>query len=116
MQFATETMNYIFTGIFIVEAIIKLLGLGKNYFKDGWNVFDFIIVVSSIIFLHPYFRKSKSTITVMRAFRVGRVFKSFKKLKQLQNIFSTILRTLPGLVNVGMLILIIVFLFAIIGV
>ena len=109
-------INYICTGIFIAEAIIKLLGLGKNYFKDGWNVFDFIIVVSSIIFLHPYFKKSKSTITVMRAFRVGRVLKSFNKLKQLRVIFSTIIRTLPGLINVGMLILLMVYLFAIVGV
>jgi hypothetical protein len=115
-QSATETINYVCTSIFIIEAIIKLLGLGKNYFKDGWNVFDFIIVVSSIIFFHPYFKKSKSTITVMRAFRVGRVLKSFKKLKQLRDIFSTILRTLPGLINVGVLILLIVYLFAIIGV
>lgn len=113
---ATERINYVCTAIFIFEAIIKLLGLGKNYFKDGWNIFDFIIVVTSIIFFHPYFKKSKSAITVMRAFRVGRIFKSFKKLKQLRDIFSTILRTLPGLINVGMLILLIVYLFAIVGV
>ena len=111
-----DTINYVCTSIFIAEALIKLLGLGMNYFKDGWNVFDFIIVAGSIIFMHPYLQKTKSTITVMRAFRVGRVFKSFNKLKRLRDIFYTIIRTLPGLVNVGMLILLIVYLFAIVGV
>jgi hypothetical protein len=42
--------NYIFSFIFLAETIMKLVGLGfKEYFKDKWNRFDFIIVVLSII-------------------------------------------------------------------
>ncbi len=43
-------LNYIFSFIFILETVLKLIGLGfKEYFKDKWNRFDFIIVMVSII-------------------------------------------------------------------
>lgn len=45
----SQYLNYIFTGIFIIEAIIRLIAMRLDYFKLGWNVFDFIIVVFSIV-------------------------------------------------------------------
>ena len=45
----TRYLNYIFTAIFIVEAFIRLVALRFDYFKQGWNVFDFIIVIFSIV-------------------------------------------------------------------
>ena len=47
----TNVLNLIFTGIFTAEAILKIYALRKYYFYDGWNVFDFIIVVLSLAFL-----------------------------------------------------------------
>jgi len=76
-----DYINYICTGIFIAEAAIKIIAQGFRYFKVGWNIFDFIIVVGSLIFIAPTFKKQKNTITMIRAFRVGRVFKLFSKLK-----------------------------------
>jgi hypothetical protein len=46
-----EKVNYVFLGIFSIEAVIKLSGYGYRYFKDAWNTFDFIIVIVSIIFI-----------------------------------------------------------------
>ena len=46
-----ERINYAFLAIFVVEAAIKLIGYGGRYFKDTWNKFDFIIVISSLIVL-----------------------------------------------------------------
>lgn len=47
-QFGLEILNYIFTVIFIIEAVLKLLAFGKSYFKSSWNVFDFTVVCFSI--------------------------------------------------------------------
>ena len=47
----TETINYFFSAIFIVEAVIKLLAFSNRYFRDSWNVFDFFIVTSSVVFI-----------------------------------------------------------------
>ena len=50
VQYVTERLNYVFSGIFTIEAILKLIGFGiKPYFKDGWNCFDFFIVVGTLL-------------------------------------------------------------------
>jgi hypothetical protein len=41
--------NNVFTGIFIVESILKLFAYGDTYFNNSWNQFDFFVVISSII-------------------------------------------------------------------
>ena len=45
-----EIANYVFYGIFLTEMFIKLLGTGfASYFRDRFNVFDFIIVLLSTV-------------------------------------------------------------------
>ena len=89
-----ERINLCFLGIFVVEAIIKLLGYGLRYFKDTWNRFDFITVllsISALIISNFSGNKEFSGITqLVRVFRLGRLFKLFKSLKTLQIIYSTI--------------------------
>ena len=46
-----EILNYVFMGIFTLEAIIKIIALRKQYFKDSWNIFDFIIVAFTLLIL-----------------------------------------------------------------
>ena len=46
---ALKISNYVFTSIFIIECILKLLAYGKSYFYNNWNLFDFFVVCSSII-------------------------------------------------------------------
>ena len=47
----TEYANFLFSIIFLVEAILKLVAYGSKYFIDAWNIFDFIIVIGSLIFI-----------------------------------------------------------------
>lgn len=51
LEAGLDIVNYIFTAIFTVEAIFKIIALGKEYFSHGWNVFDFIIVIVSYVTL-----------------------------------------------------------------
>ena len=46
---ALDIINIIFTTIFTLEAVVKLIGLRWHYFRRAWNVFDFIIVLFSIV-------------------------------------------------------------------
>lgn len=48
VELALDYLNYVFTGIFTLEAIIRLTAMRLEYFKYGMNVFDFVIVVFSI--------------------------------------------------------------------
>ena len=47
----TEVANVVFSIVFLLEAIFKLIAYGKRYFNDYWNVFDFVIVLGSLIFI-----------------------------------------------------------------
>lgn len=49
MDLISDNINYIFAGIFTLEAVLKLIGCGTLYFKDGWNIFDFCIVIGTLI-------------------------------------------------------------------
>ena len=57
--------NFVFTGIFVLEAIVKIIALRTHYFKKAWNVFDFVIVISSLVGMefkhylyHPFGQQS----------------------------------------------------------
>jgi hypothetical protein len=47
----TEIINYVFSSIFVIEALIKLMAYKSRYFRDPWNIFDFFIVTSSVLFI-----------------------------------------------------------------
>jgi len=51
MQQVLVNVNFAFMAIFTIEAILKLIAMKSAYFKDGWNVFDFIVVVCTIVAL-----------------------------------------------------------------
>ena len=77
-----ETINIVFTIIYTVEMVIKLIAFLKHYFDDGWNNFDFLIV----LFAWIGFASNKlfdlnvgSLTTVVRAFRILRVLKLIRK-------------------------------------
>lgn len=57
VQIAVDVVNYICTGVFILEAMLKLIAFGRSYFKESWNIFDFIIVLGSLVFISPSFKR-----------------------------------------------------------
>ena len=114
-----EVLNQIFTAIYSVEMFIKLIALGKAYFHDGWNVFDFMIVLSAwagIVLFRVFNVNIGSVTTVIRSFRIARVLKLIKTAKNLQQIFQTFILAIPELMNVGALLVLFLFLFSVLGV
>lgn len=84
-----EISNIVFTIIFALEMILNMIGLGLvDYFKDGFNIFDAIIVVFSLIDLSVFIMSngdnSNGFITVLRGFRLLRIFKLVKSWTTLQ--------------------------------
>ena len=57
----------IFTAIFTLEAFVKIMAFGKYYFKIGWNIFDLIIVVASLVDLGL---EDIQGLSVFRTFRL----------------------------------------------
>lgn len=118
-------INYIFTAVFIIEAIMKLIAFGTTYFKSSWNVFDFIIVLGSIVDILlsnmdanqlTFLRVGPQIVRVLRILRVSRLLRLINKYPGLQALIKTIMFSLPSLLSVFSLLILIFFIFAILGV
>lgn len=101
--------------------IIRLLAYGKNYFRDYWYIFDFTIVIgSSILIIVSLSQDGDSNLTTFvtaaRLLRIGRLLRLFRQMKSLQIIFATFLTTLPHMMNVGGIMLLIIYVYSVIGV
>ena len=121
---ALTIVNYIFTGIFIAECVLKLSAYGPvGYFHSAWNKFDFFVVVASIVDLivanidgiDAAFLKSFQIIRVLRVLRVTRVLRLVKALKGLEKLIQTLTWSISALANVFLLMIIIFCIFAILG-
>ena len=112
-------IDIICLGIFILEMLLKMAAYRFfGYFKSGWNWFDFIIILSSLL-------SGLTVLSSMRILRVFRVFRSLKSLrgfkmvsslKQLQVIIGALGKSIPGISWTALLLLIIYYIFSIIGV
>ena len=82
-----EIINMVFMATFTVEAAIKIYALRKDYFREAWNVFDFFIVILTLIIL--IFQQTGilgnvgAITTILRTLRICRVFRIVKRLKKL---------------------------------
>ena len=114
-----EVMNYIFALIFTVEAVLKLLALKKAYFAENWNRFDFAIVLGTNAGLLVYWivGQNYSTVaTIVRIFRIGRLFRLINGAETINQLFNTLILTLPGLGNIGALLFLLFFIYSVMGV
>ncbi len=114
-------LDNICLGIFIVELGFKIIAYNKNFLKDGWNIFDTIIVLMSLF-------SSMAFLSSLRIFRIFRVFRSLKalksfrgfrmisSLKKLQVIIMAIVKSLPSIAWTGGLLLLVYYIFALMGV
>uniref|UniRef100_A0A8C5IN58 Sodium channel protein n=1 Tax=Junco hyemalis TaxID=40217 RepID=A0A8C5IN58_JUNHY len=115
--------NLVFTGIFTAEMILKIIALDPYYyFQQPWNIFDSVIVTLSLIELSFPKHKSKKertkggTLSVLRSFRLLRVFKLAKSWPTLNTLIKIICNSLGALSNLTLVLAIIIFIFAVVGV
>ncbi|XP_040007852.1 voltage-dependent L-type calcium channel subunit alpha-1D [Xiphias gladius] len=125
-----DILNMIFTVVFTIEMIIKLLALrAHHYFIDPWNSFDALIVVGSVLDIAvsefsgggghgeggSKGESGKVSITFFRLFRVLRLVKLLSKGEGIRTLLWTFVKSLQALPYVGLLIAMIFFIYAVIG-
>lgn len=116
----TELLNYIFVAIFTAEALIKMIALNPlGYLKSSsWNRYDFFILLGSYLGIVLQFFSTltiKGALTIIRAFRILRIVRLIKSARSLNIIFTTFTVSLPALLNVSGLLLLILYVYSIIG-
>jgi voltage-gated sodium channel len=111
---ALSLIDGIIIAIFTIEIALKILSNGKRpwvYFSDPWNVFDFIIVA---VCLFPF--SDTHYFAVFRILRVLRVFRMITVFPKLRLIIGALLKSIPSMGYVVMLIGILFYVYAIVGV
>merc|ERR1719160_349434 len=109
-----------FTIVFNLEAVLKLVAMRVNYFTESWNVFDFSCVVSTdvgiAIELAGYGIGLGTVMSAIRLFRIARLFRLIRFMKGLNQLFTAFLLSIPKLGNVTAILVLLLFLFAVLGV
>ncbi|XP_031239017.1 voltage-dependent L-type calcium channel subunit alpha-1C isoform X36 [Mastomys coucha] len=120
-KIAMNILNMLFTGLFTVEMILKLIAFKpKGYFSDPWNVFDFLIVIGSIIDVilsetNSAEENSRISITFFRLFRVMRLVKLLSRGEGIRTLLWTFIKSFQALPYVALLIVMLFFIYAVIG-
>ncbi|XP_010860596.1 PREDICTED: voltage-dependent N-type calcium channel subunit alpha-1B, partial [Bison bison bison] len=116
-------MDYIFTGVFTFEMVIKMIDLGLllhpgAYFRDLWNILDFIVVSGALVAFAFSGSKGKdiSTIKSLRVLRVLRPLKTIKRLPKLKAVFDCVVNSLKNVLNILIVYMLFMFIFAVIAV
>jgi voltage-gated sodium channel len=104
--------NHVILGVFILEALLKITAVAPRfrlYFGNGWNLFDFSIVVLSLV------PATEDFALVARLVRILRVLRLVSAVPQLRLIVATLVRSIPGMGHVILLISIIFYTYAVTG-
>ncbi|XP_043089771.1 voltage-dependent T-type calcium channel subunit alpha-1H isoform X2 [Puntigrus tetrazona] len=124
LEDALKYCNYVFTVVFIIEALLKLVAFGfRRFFKDRWNQLDLAIVLLSImgitleeIEMNAALPINPTIIRIMRVLRIARVLKLLKMATGMRALLDTVMQALPQVGNLGLLFMLLFFIYAALGV
>lgn len=107
-----HTLNAVFLGIFVVELAIRMTAtlphLG-SFFRYGWNVFDFVVIVGSFL---PGLRENA---TLLRMLRLGRIVRAVRFLPDLKVLIAAVGRSVPGVASLAAATLLLVYIYGMVG-
>ncbi|XP_053804402.1 sodium channel protein type 2 subunit alpha-like isoform X11 [Vidua chalybeata] len=120
METILSRINLVFIVLFTGEFVLKLISLRHYYFTIGWNIFDFVVVILSIVgmFLAEMIEKyfvSPTLFRVIRLARIGRILRLIKGAKGIRTLLFALMMSLPALFNIGLLLFLVMFIYAIFG-
>ncbi|KAG7488651.1 hypothetical protein MATL_G00037150 [Megalops atlanticus] len=120
MESILNNINLAFIVIFSTECLIKITALRCYFFTIGWNIFDFVVVILSIVgivladIIEKYF-VSPTLFRVIRLARIGRVLRLIRGAKGIRTLLFALMMSLPALFNIGLLLFLVMFIYAIFG-
>ena len=105
-------LDWVVTVFFLVEILIRLAAEKYilNFFKQGWNVFDFIIVLASLVPMNY-----SEMILLARLLRVFRVLRLVSMVPELRILISALVKSLPRMGYVALLMFIIFYIYGAVG-
>ncbi len=94
--------------IFVIEILTKLYAFGFRFFRNGWNVFDFIIVGIALV-------PASGPFAILRALRILRILRLLTKVDRLRHIVESLMRAIPSIGWIALLLSMVFYIFAVMG-
>ena len=104
-----NTIDRVVLTVFVVELAARLIVQRKAFFRDGWNIFDFIVVG---IALAP----ATEAFSVLRALRVLRILRIITAVPTLRRVVGGLIASLPGMASIFLLIMLVYYVSAVMAV
>jgi len=107
---ACEQIDLICFAIYGTELVLRIISYGRrpqDFFKEGWNIFDFIVIAISPLFA--------GQTVVLRLLRLLRLFRIFRFLPEVRVLTTSIVRSLPPLMSLAVLIFVALFMYGMVG-
>jgi len=104
--------NDVLYAIFLVELILRMVSYMPrpwNFFRSGWNVFDFIVIGAVLI---PAVREQ---VTILRLLRLARIVRLMRFLPDARILILTVTRATPSVISMVVLTLLVIFVYAVVG-
>uniref|UniRef100_A0A3Q4HGT6 Sodium channel protein n=1 Tax=Neolamprologus brichardi TaxID=32507 RepID=A0A3Q4HGT6_NEOBR len=120
MESILNKINLAFIVIFTTECLIKIFALRCYFFTVAWNIFDFVVIILSIVgivladIIEKYF-VSPTLFRVIRLARIGRVLRLIRAAKGIRTLLFALMMSMPALFNIGLLLFLVMFIYAIFG-
>ena len=100
------TLDSVFLAIFTAEVAARLWVHRASFFRDPWNVFDFVIVGIALM-------PTTGPFSVLRALRVLRVLRLISTVKSLRRVVGALVEALPGMGSIIVLMALVFYVFAV---
>ncbi len=94
--------------IFVIELLLKLVTYRTQFFKNGWNNFDFFIIAIALI-------PQAGSLSILRAFRIFRLLRLVTAIDSIRRVVSGLLMAIPGASSVALLLLVFFYIGAVIS-
>ena len=99
-------LDHFILGVFVVEISVKLYAYRLHFFRDPWNVFDFLIVTIALI-------PASGPLAVLRALRVLRILRLISMVPKLRFVVEALLHAIPGIASIAGLMVLLYYVFAV---
>ena len=103
-----SVLDTVILAVFIIEIAIKMVYRGLGFFKNGWNVFDFLVVSIALI-------PASGPFAVVRALRILRVLRLLSMVPQMRTVVQAFIVAIPGMLSIVALILLIFYVSAVLA-
>lgn len=103
-----EIIDFAVLIVFVLEIVLKLLVKRLDFFKNGWNLFDFIVVGISLV-------PAAGPLYILRAFRILRVLRLISAVPQMRRVVQALIKAIPGLLSIIALISLIFYVSAVLS-